>query len=722
MAVLQSQLRLSLLDQVSAPIRKVSGALSGLQRQTMAFTNPLRGAIGQLAAFGGAYVGITEGLKATIGSAITFESAFADVRKVVEASDEQFGNMRRTIRQMSTEIPMTANDIAALFAAAGESGIATTELKEFSEMAARVGIAFDIGAGQAGETLAKLKTQLGVSVADVGSLADAINHLSNNMASKASDITDFMLRVSALGKMGGFTAEQIAGIGSAMIAAGAPSEVAGTAMQNVVKALTRGNFAKKDQRDAAKALGLDLPQIAKQMQKDAPKALKTVLKAIAKAPKDQHIAILSQFFGDEAKAFAPLIGNVGLLDQALDSVADKAKYTGSAFNEFVQRSSTAANAAQLLGNKISNRFWEMGDRMLPTIKEGIAGISEVIDTLDSRVSIFDKMETSIMGFAQGLGYNGVKDVIADLGDLLFGKVDGTAGDQLGRLFMQAKEWGATIRELSAAIKENPIAQFFADLAPYGFQIMVWGAGIASLAGTVRKLAAAMMFLSGASAIIGALKAAGTIADVVSGGTMPGGKGGGKAGSAGTSVPKPDTGVMATLAAWGSWVKGAVVAGAPGLMSEAMSFTPGDTFEDQVRLQKQHREDLERITGINRAALTQGWQRNFGQTTLPGVGAQQAMDNARAFGPGGRTTDQLPGKTADDLGIVRTTRIDSSSIAAMIQPSGTQDVRVTNPQPPNVTVHAPISITGVADPQAAASSAASQLGESVRAAVESADTD
>ncbi|WP_132272742.1 phage tail tape measure protein [Neorhizobium sp. JUb45] len=685
----------------------------------MAFTNPLRGAIGQLAAFGGAYVGITEGLKATIGSAITFESAFADVRKVVEASDEQFDNMRRTIRQMSTEIPMTANDIAALFAAAGESGIATTELKEFSEMAARVGIAFNIGAGEAGETLAKLKTQLGMSVADVGSLADAINHLSNNMASKASDITDFMLRVSALGKMGGFTAEQIAGIGSAMIAAGAPSEVAGTAMQNVVKALTRGNFAKKDQREAAKALGLDLPQIAKQMQKDAPKALKTVLKAIAKAPKDQHIAILSQFFGDEAKAFAPLIGNVGLLDQALDSVADKAKYSGSAFKEFLERSSTAANAAQLLGNKISNRFWEMGDRMLPTIKEGIAAISEVIDTLDSRVSIFDKMETSIMGFAQGLGYNGVKDVIADLGDLLFGKVDGTAGDQLGRLFMQAKEWGATIRELSAAIKENPIAQFFADLAPYGFQIMAWGLAIGVLAGTVRKLAAAMMFLSGASTIVAAIKAAGTLADVLSGGTTPGGKNPPKAGSKGLDSDLPPAPIPPT---WWQWIKGFAVAGAPGFMADMLSATPGDTFEDQVRLQKQHREDLERITGLNRQSITEGWQRNFGQTTLPGVGAQQAVDHARAFGPGGRTTDQLPGKTADDLSIVRTTRIDSSSISALLQKTGTQDVRVTNPQPPNVTVQVTQHITGVADPQAAASSAASQLGESVRAAIESADTD
>ncbi|MNL60143.1 hypothetical protein D3C87_1839300 [compost metagenome] len=105
----------------------------------------------------------------------------------------------------------------------------------------------------------------------------------------------------------------------------------------------------------------------------------------------------------------------------------------------------------------------------------------------------------------------------------------------------------------------------------------------------------------------------------------------------------------------------------------------------------------------------------GSTTAPaGVYATMAQDNAnraRAAGFGG-STENLPGKTQDDL------RIDASSIAAMTQPSGVQNVMVTNPQAPNVTVHAPITITGVSDPQAAASSAASQLGEATKRAVSS----
>ncbi|MFN6983490.1 MAG: hypothetical protein ACK4OI_01415 [Rhizobium oryzihabitans] len=61
---------------------------------------------------------------------------------------------------------------------------------------------------------------------------------------------------------------------------------------------------------------------------------------------------------------------------------------------------------------------------------------------------------------------------------------------------------------------------------------------------------------------------------------------------------------------------------------------------------------------------------------------------------------------------RPLRIDSSSIAQINTPTGTQDVRVINPQPPNITIHAPISITGVSDPKAAAKAAVDYLSSEI----------
>ncbi|MBB4243703.1 phage tail tape measure protein [Rhizobium tropici] len=717
MTTQQSTLRVSLLDDVTARAKHITRALDGLRSQQMTAFAPMRGMIGQAMALGAGYLGVREGLSATAGSAIKFESAFADVKKVVEATEEQFENMRRNIRRMSGEIPMSANNIAALFAAAGESGIATEELQGFAEMASRVGIAFDITAEKAGSSLAKLKTQFGLTVAETGDLADVMNHLSNNMASKASEITDFMLRVGALGKIAGFTKEQVAGIGSAMIAAGAEPEVAATAMQNVTKALTRGASAKKSQREVAARLGLDLPKIAKEMQKDAPAALKKVLAAIAKAPKDQQISIVSDFFGDEAKAFIPLLGNVKLLDDALASVSDRTKYAGSALNEYKQRASTTGNALELLGNKVSNIFWEVGNSMLPSIRKGAQAISEVLDTLGSRATIFDQIKVGAKGFAQGFGYDGgIREMVNDISDLMLGKVDPNAGENLGRLFMKAREWGASVRELTNAIRENPIAQFLGQMSGYGLKLAMWGAGIAFLAGTVRKLASAMFLLSGASTLVGALKTIGAIAALVGGGTATAG------GVAATAATGAAAGGAATglFAGWSAMLKGFArlgiygMAGAGALEFGQQSYT-GDTLYKQGKAWLPGPEDAVHAIG----SYLKSFVTSDNSPTSAGVYAQSAMDSARAAraaGFGGSTTETSPGKTADDLGLI-TARIDASSIAEMVRPSGTQDVRVVNQQPPNVTVHAPISITGASDPQAAANAVISQLGTAVRNATD-----
>lgn len=726
MASLSSVLKLTLLDGVTGPARRIHGVLSNFQRQQTAMMAPFRGIGGQLLAFGAGYIGVTKGISSTVGAAIEFESAFADVRKVVDASDEQFQNMSRTIKSMSRELPMTSVEIAQLFAAAGESGVATTDLKAFAEMASRVGIAFDMSAGEAGESLAKLKTQLGLNVAETGDMADAINHLSNNMASKAKDITDYMLRVGSLADMAGFAKEEIAAIGSAMIAAGAPAEQAGTAMQNVVKKLTSGKFAKKEQREAAKALGLDLPSIAKQMQKDAPGALKTVLKALAKAPKDQQIALLSQFFGDEAKAFAPLIGNVGLLDKALDSVANKTNYSGSAFREYVARANTTSNALQILRNKIAYVFEDMGQDWLPTIKDGVSAIGSVLDTLGERASIFDKMGASIQGFTKGLGFDGgVKEAIEGLGDLLFGEVDGDgAADKLGSLFAKFEGYGKSVREFSAAIRDNPVAQFLGEIGAQGFKLMAASVGIALVAGAFMKLARAIAFLTGITTAIGILKTVGKIGGILTG-TAAGVAGAGAGGAAAGA----GAGAGATAAGAAGGLTAAI--GAAGVLAYAWLMSKGGKIlkDDTARQERDNQKSAQNIQAL-KSLLGLGGNDNTSHPYRDGDyddgGRAASMDSYLGTPETKPTVTSGSPVTVDQLltGLQgKPMSLDAGTIGQLLQPSrGVQEVRVTNKEPPNVTVSNVFNITGVSSPEAAADAAASRLGQAVKSAVESSYSD
>jgi TP901 family phage tail tape measure protein len=327
-----------------------------------------------------AAAGIGVALGGSVKAAIDFESAMADVRKVVPGleSAEGFKAMSREIVGMSRELPVSAKGLAEIMAAAGQAGIAKEELADFTRQAAQMGIAFDISAGEAGEAMAKLRTSLGLSQPQVVDLADAMNYLSNNMASSAAEVTQFMLRSGAMGKQVKMTVEQTAAFGSAMIAAGAAPEVAATSFNNLIKAMSKGESATANQSAAFKSLGLDVMDVAKSMQVDAVGTIRDVFERISKMPAEMRVSTISQIFGDEARALTPLITNMKLFDQAMGLVGDKSKYTGSMLAEFQTRSETSANQFQILRNNVEALAIAIGNGLLPAINGMLFVLTPVI--------------------------------------------------------------------------------------------------------------------------------------------------------------------------------------------------------------------------------------------------------------------------------------------------------------------------------------------------------
>jgi len=723
LAVLSSTLKLSLLDHVSANARRITGVLNGLQRQQTQMMAPFRGGLGQIMALGAGYIGATEGIDSTAGAAMRFESAFADVRKVVDATDQQFAEMQKNIRSLATTLPTTATDLAALYAAGGESGIATADLNEFALMAARVGIAFDLSAGEAGESLAKLKTQLGLSIGETGELAAALTHLSTNLAPKPSDIADFMLRVGAFTKIGGLAKEQTAALGSAMFAAGADPSTAATAMQNVVKAMTRGASAKKSQKAVAKALGLNLPQLAKDMQKDAPAAIKKVLAAIGKAPKDQHVALLSDFFGDEAKAFAPLIGDLGLLDDALQSVGDRTKYAGSAFREYVERAKTTENVLSILRNKFSEVGMQLGDRMLPSIREAALGLGNVLDTLSERKTVFEDLNWAAQGFLQGLGMKGgIKESIEELGDLLLGPAEGPTKkqDHIAAVFARFREYGANLRELNDAIRSSPVASFITDLGlavggmgfSKWFRIYAIATGIKAVVDAARGassikeftenlkglsalewagVGAGLLMIAGrAKAAVGWFKELKDVTPKVTPAT-PGGATAGGATTSGTPSGAVPSGAFNLKNFAGGLLKGGAAA--------ALGYF-GEMGINKV---------FDSIYGADKAVRPPDLATSF--DNFFAAWQKTIADMKANAGPRGETYQPFQNLQEQRVGF------DLNALRDAVRPTGTQDVNVTNPIRPNVTVSVSMSNSFASGDAAAAASMGKQIGAAVKAEVE-----
>lgn len=304
-----------------------------------------------------------------VQSAIQFESVMADVRKVVDFdTPEQFQQMNRDILELSKNIPMTAEGLGKIVAAGGQSGIAREDLTAFAEAAAKMGVAFDISADQAGDMMAKWRTAFKINQADVEALADKINYLGNTTAASAPLISDVVTRIGPLGEVGGVASGEIAALGASMVGSGIESDVAATGIKNLILAMVSGESATKTQKEAFAQLGISTTELAQRMQTDARGAILDVFQSISQLDKASQASVLQNIFGKESLgAIAPLLSNLDGLRDNFNKVGDAANYAGSMQAEFDTRSQTTANSAQLMKNRMEAAKIAIGTGILPVL-------------------------------------------------------------------------------------------------------------------------------------------------------------------------------------------------------------------------------------------------------------------------------------------------------------------------------------------------------------------
>lgn len=322
-------------------------------------------------------------LAAATVAAVQFESAMADVRKVVDfETPQQFKEMNADILALSQSLPMSAEGIAQIVAAGGQSGIAREDLMAFAQDAVKMGIAFDITADQAGEMMAKWRTAFAMSQDEVVTLADKVNYLSNVTAASSGDISDIVTRVGPLGEVAGVNAGQIAAMGASMAGVGVQSEIAATGIKNMMLGLVSGASATKSQAEAFAALGLNATDVAQRMQTDAQGTIIDVLTRIRELPKEAQAANLKDLFGSESiSAIAPLLTQLDNLKTNFERVGAASQYAGSMQAEYEARAGTTANQLQLTKNNIMALAVSVGSVLLPPLNELLSSASTVIGTM-----------------------------------------------------------------------------------------------------------------------------------------------------------------------------------------------------------------------------------------------------------------------------------------------------------------------------------------------------
>lgn len=386
------------MDIANLIIRVTNDGLSAAQRElrrlrdeasrTSDANKKLADGFGEMAKWSAIGLGVLGGgVALATKKAMAFETAMAEVNKTVDfAASDGLANLKSELLDLSKVIPLTFEELAAVTASGGQLGVAEKDLKDFTETVAKMAIAFDMSAADAGDAMAKLANVFEIPISEIDRLGDAINTLSNNSPAKAAEIVNALSRVGGMAKAFGLTSDAAAALTATFIAMGKPAEVAASAVNSMLTTFSTLDMATKSQIIGFQKLGVDIDEFAQRVKVDGKAAIYEFLEAVNELPKADRIGAIASIMGKEyGDDVTMLAGNMSLLNAQMALVGETAdstkNYVGSMQTEFEKMAATSENGMTLFSNRIDAATASIGEAFIPALNDLLTQVAPVIDSI-----------------------------------------------------------------------------------------------------------------------------------------------------------------------------------------------------------------------------------------------------------------------------------------------------------------------------------------------------
>lgn len=333
-------------------------------------------------------------LIAPIKVAIDFESSMAEVKKVTELSEgHSLQALSEDILNLSKKLPMAVDGIAALVAEGGKLGLASKEALKFGEVAASMGVAFEISAQEAGDNIGKMMASLGTNVEGIKNLGDSINYLADKGASDGKNLIEIISRMGGTAKVINLSEDSMVALAATLDEVGMASEVAGTALNDMFMKLSRADTLGAD--EAFARLGLSAEEMKEMMAEDSSKAITTLLESIKQLDSQDQINTIGEIFGTgdgTVRSIIALSSNVDRYTELVKMASSEEK-KGSMDRELINKAETTASVLQIMGNHFKAISITIGQNFLPIVKSIASGISWFLDGFESIIKTFPTLSS-----------------------------------------------------------------------------------------------------------------------------------------------------------------------------------------------------------------------------------------------------------------------------------------------------------------------------------------
>ena len=342
-------------------------------------------------------------------ASMDFESAMTGVAKTTDLTDDELSNMSDAIKEMSTEIPATTEEIAAIAEAAGQLGIQKESLLDFTEIMAMLGTATNMTADEAATNLSRLANITGMSQEDFDRLGATIVDLGNNLATTEKEIVDMSMRIAGAGSQVNMTEAEIMAFSAALSSVGIEAEAGGSAFSTLISnmslAVQQGGDGLEQFADVA---GMSAAEFASAFEEDAAGAIIQFIQGLGNMESEGRsaIAVLDDMGLSDIRMRDALLRAAGASDvftNALQIGSNAWDENTALVNEATKRYATTQSQLTMMQNAYQNLKVAIGDAYTPALQKAYSVGTQVLNAVSQFVKQNPALVNAITAFVGVLG-------------------------------------------------------------------------------------------------------------------------------------------------------------------------------------------------------------------------------------------------------------------------------------------------------------------------------
>lgn len=351
---------------------------------------------------------IYESFIACIDASVEFESAMTGVAKTTDLTDQEFAAMSESVKKMSTEIPATTTELAAIAETAGQLGIAKDFLLDFTEIMAMLGTATNMTSDEAATMLAQFSSITGMAPIFYSNLGSAIVALGNNYATTEKNIADMSQTIAAAGSIAGMSEADVVAISAAVTSLGVTAQSGGTSMMRLISDINSAVSSGKDLEDWAATAGMSADAFAAAWGDNAAGAL------------DMFIRGLNDLYQSGGDIYG-VLENLGITESRMVTMITSLAKSGTRLTETLgtanaawaentaltieaeKRYATTQAQLVLMQNAYNNLKVAVGDQFTPALRELYAVGTQVFTGLAAFVQQHPALVKAVAAFASVIG-------------------------------------------------------------------------------------------------------------------------------------------------------------------------------------------------------------------------------------------------------------------------------------------------------------------------------